>query len=82
MSSNLPTKNNVGSVGFPDEIVMRPIDVVRPAHPERHGTPRQAVVEAHGRRRPQEQVRIPHADAFADARCGRVDELKPTPEDA
>jgi len=55
---NLPTKNYTGAATPPGEIVLRPIGFVRSPHTERYGTPRQAVLEAHAKRRPDERVRI------------------------
>lgn len=52
--SEIPTKDYIDSVAFPDEVRMRPIGVVRSPHRERHGTPHQAIVAADPGQRPVE----------------------------
>jgi len=42
MPSGLPPKDYAAAVSFPDEIVLRPIGIVRSAYKERFGVPRQA----------------------------------------
>ncbi|MFZ9737082.1 MAG: tRNA (N6-threonylcarbamoyladenosine(37)-N6)-methyltransferase TrmO [Prochlorotrichaceae cyanobacterium] len=42
----LPPKNYINSIPFPEEIKLEPIGVVHSPYRERHGTPRQAVLQA------------------------------------
>lgn len=52
----IPPKSYAVEADFPDRIELRPIGVVRSPHKERHGTPRQAVLEADPALRPEEQT--------------------------
>ena len=58
MPAELPPKDYIDSVHFPDRVALSPIGVVRSSHRERHGTPHQAVLHADPRQRPDERARI------------------------
>ncbi|MCA9610383.1 MAG: tRNA (N6-threonylcarbamoyladenosine(37)-N6)-methyltransferase TrmO [Myxococcales bacterium] len=53
-----PPRRYARDAGFPDEVTLRPIGVVRSPHEERHGTPRQAAIAADPALRPTEAARI------------------------
>jgi len=65
-----PPRTYTNDFAAPKEVVMRPIGVVRSAHRERHGTPRQACVVADPTQRPDEVARIevfePYREALRD----------------
>lgn len=56
--SEIPPKDYIDSVAFPDEVRLRPIGVVRSPHRERHGTPHQAVLQADAAERPDESAYV------------------------
>ena len=59
----LPPKNYIDSVPFPQEILLQPIGIVHSPYRERHGTPRQSVLQS----APEHYTPvIAHIELFAD----------------
>ncbi len=56
MAGPIPPKFYAEDASFPERIELQPIGVVRSPHKERHGTPRQAVLEADPALRPDERA--------------------------
>ncbi len=65
-----PPRTYADDFDTPGQVTMRPIGVVRSAHRERHGTPRQACLVADSKDRPDERARI---EIFAPYRAALRD---------
>ncbi len=58
MARPIPPKFYAQDAGFPQQVQLQPIGVVRSPHKERHGTPRQAVLAADPALRPDERTTL------------------------